>query len=276
MQQPSEINNPIRLGDALRSMRALLEDPDDTRLVFEIIEALSGNTGQRLLARLRRTESGSQLLADRGDVLPLLRDRTYLTSLPEGSLGRAYLAFLEREGITAAGLVEASETGRELPDTQLARELLWLHHRLRDSHDLWHAVTGYQGDLIGEGALLAFSFAQTRNPGIGFIVAAGLLAGPWARAKSKLEPLRYPDGSLAPHPRRVILEGLVRGLRAKFFPAVKWEELLARPLEEVRRELAVGAPPRYQPVRSHEVDLSTGTRRANPDYGPTQNFTATT
>ncbi len=260
MQQPAEINNPIRLGDAARAMRGLLKDPDNTRLVFEIIEALSGNNGQRMLRRLRRKPSGRRLLDTRSDVLPLLRDQAYLAALPEGSLGRAYLAFLEREGITAAGLVEASETGREIPDTELAQELLWLHHRLRDTHDLWHTVTGYSGDLIGEGALLAFSFAQTRNPGVGFIVASGLLAGPWMRG-AKQEPLRYPDGSRAPHPRVVILRGLLRGLRASFFPAVPWEELLARPLIEVRRELGVSDPPSYQPVRSHEIDLVTKTRR---------------
>lgn len=263
MQRSAEINNPIRLKDAARAMRGLLKDPDDTRLVFEIIEALSGNSGQRLLKRLRRTETGKKLLDGRSDVLPLLRDQAYLASLPDGSLGRAYLEFLEREGITAAGLVEASDTGREIPDTALAQELLWLHHRLRDTHDLWHTVTGYQGDLIGEGALLAFSFAQTRNPGVGFIVASGLLAGPWMRGANR-EPLRYPDGSLAPEPRRVILGGLLRGIRAAFFPAVPWEELLARPLGEVREQLGVGAAPRYQTVRSYEVDLTTGARRAVP------------
>ena len=264
MQQPAEINNPIRLGDAARAMRGLLKDPDNTRLVFEIIEALSGNTGQRLLKRIRRSDTGSRLLQQHSEVLPLLRDRALLESLPVGSLGRAYLQFLESEGITAAGLVEASETGRELPDTELARELLWLHHRLRDTHDLWHTVTGYQGDLVGEGALLAFSFAQTRNPGVGFIVASGLLAGPWMRG-AKQEPLRYPDGSLAPNPRVVILKGLLRGVRAAFFPAVPWEDLLARPLAEVRRELGVSEPPRYQTVRSNEIDLTTGTRRARAD-----------
>jgi len=52
-----------------------------------------------------------------------------------------------------------------------------LRNRMRDTHDLWHVVTGYKGDLVGEASLLAFLFAQTRNPGVGFIVAVALLVG---------------------------------------------------------------------------------------------------
>lgn len=86
--------------------------------------------------------------------------------MPAGSLGREYLHFLERENITAQGLVQASdvEPGASWQDDA---HLVYLRDRLRDTHDLWHVVTGYHGDLVGEGALLAFSFAQTWNPGSG-------------------------------------------------------------------------------------------------------------
>src|SRR5262245_16918222 len=55
----------IRPLDALRAMRALLRDPDDTALVFEIIEALSGRARARVFERFRHTESGPRLLAER-------------------------------------------------------------------------------------------------------------------------------------------------------------------------------------------------------------------
>ena len=73
------------------------------------------------------------------------------------------------EQISPDGLVAASEevnrTGRENEDRNR------FGMRMRDSHDLWHCVTGYSRDLVGEASLLAFTFAQTRNPGIGAIVA---------------------------------------------------------------------------------------------------------
>jgi len=67
-------------------------------------------------------------------------------------------------------------------------------------HDLWHVATGYGRDLVGEASLLAFSYAQTRNRGVGLIVAvAGLRAsGDFAFA------------------RPMIVEGYRRGKRAQW------------------------------------------------------------
>lgn len=45
--------------------------------------------------------------------------------------------------------------------------------RMRDTHDLWHVLTGYSGDVLGETALLGFIFAQTGNPGVALIIALG-------------------------------------------------------------------------------------------------------
>jgi len=108
----------------------------------------------------------------------------------------------------------------------------FLRDRLRDTHDLWHTVTGYKGDLIGEASLLAFSFAQTWNPGVGLIVLTALVRGN------------------EPGVRKLIAGGFVRGVRSAWLPSVKWEDLLARPLEDVRRELRVGAPVTYEPFRT--------------------------
>ena len=41
-----------------------------------------------------------------------------------------------------------------------------------------------------------------------------------------------------------------RGRDCAWFPAVDWEALLARPLEDVRAQLRVGAPPVYREFRS--------------------------
>ncbi len=113
---------------------------------------------------------------------------------------------------------------------------IYLHQRMRDTHDLWHAVTGYKGDVLGEAALLGFTLAQSWNVGIALIVGIGL-------AKT----------AGAPEARRLILEGYRRGKAAAWFPAVEWERLLARPVSEVRAQLDVGPLPVYTPVRSSEL-----------------------
>ena len=45
--------------------------------------------------------------------------------------------------------------------------------RLRQTHDLWHVVTGYDTDPASEVALQAFTYAQLRAPGSLVLAALG-------------------------------------------------------------------------------------------------------
>ena len=142
----------------------------------------------------------------------------------------------------AEGIAEASELGGRRPEN-LPEDMRYLGDRLRDAHDLWHVVTGYGPDLVGEGALLAFTFAQTKNPGILAVVLLGL---------AKFDSAGRAD----------ILAGYRAGQRADWLPAVEWEAWLARPLSEVRNELKV-TQAHYQPVTSAEL-RSSGLLAAKP------------
>ncbi len=225
---------------AARALRELFSNPDDTQQVFEIIDAMQGPALVRMRKRLQQTEQGRRLLAEQPNLIPLLSDREELRALPEGSLGREYLAFVEDEGISADGLVEASDISRQRDE---AAELRWIRNWLRDSHDLWHAVLGYKGDLIGEAALLAFSHYQTRNIGVGMIATMA-----WFKIG------RVTDRHLGA--RDVIFNGRRRSKESAWFLEVPWHEWLARPVREVRRDLGVERLARYQPVRSHDVNVS--------------------
>lgn len=208
--------------------RAALANPEDTTQAFRIADALSFNNPQRLLRRFRADATGARLLGRRDDLLAVLSDRERLEAMPEGSLARAYLAFLDSEGITAAGLVEASQI-REYP--RFDGDVRFVQERMRDSHDLWHTVTGYKGDLLGEAALLAFTFAQTRHVGVGFLAGIGFTLSP------------------VPEARHFIADGYRRGRRANWLPAADWLALLPRPLDEVRAVLGVVPVDDYEPVR---------------------------
>ena len=78
---------PIQPIRALRAIRELLRNPDDTAQVFEIIDALSGNVGERLYLRFVGTETGRAILGERRSLLATLDDRPRLLGLPQGSLG---------------------------------------------------------------------------------------------------------------------------------------------------------------------------------------------
>jgi ubiquinone biosynthesis protein COQ4 len=222
---------------ALSALRAVTADPDALSEVFGLVESLSLDTLARLHARLETRPLGRRLLQERPQIVPRLADRAALAALPEGSLGREYLAFVEREGISAEGLLAAQRDG-QLRTHELPPELRVVQQRARDTHDLWHAVTGYHGDLIGEAALLAFSFAQTRNPAVLLMSLTSLLAA-----------LKLRNATAA----QLILDGYRRGRNAAWLVEQPWEELLAEPVAEVRARLRVGAVPEYVPLRSSEL-----------------------
>jgi ubiquinone biosynthesis protein COQ4 len=220
----------LELGRAFRATAALFRDPEDTPQVFALIEALSGtSTPRRIAHRLAHT----RLLRERPKLVGHLADRSELRRLPPGSLGHAYLRFVESEGISAEGLREASQQGESGGPAADAVE--FVRDRMRDQHDLWHVVLGYGADVLGEAALLAFTFAQTGNPAIGVLVLVGL-----ARL-------------YAPDARQLIGRALVRGLRAAWCPAQEWEALLGSPLDEVRARLRAGPPAAYTPVRAADL-----------------------
>ncbi len=225
---------------ALRAIRALLDNPEDLPQVFTIIESLSGPAPALLLGRFRRTPSGARILDQRPDIVTILDDRDGLRRLPEGSLGRAYLGFVESENISAAGIRAASAAGGFRPPR--SSEFEFVKDRLRDTHDLWHALTGYQGDLVGEAALLSFILAQTWNPGVAFIVATALV-----------KTHGQPDPAQRSEMRRLIVDGFRRGRAAAWLPAQEWEVLLARPLDDVRHRLGIEPPPNYEPVRPADL-----------------------
>jgi ubiquinone biosynthesis protein COQ4 len=224
---------------AFRAVRTLAANPDDLPQVFTIIESLSGGTLARIARRMATTEAGRGLLATRPDIVDRLADRRALARLPEGSLGRAYLAFVEREKISADGIRDAGKKGMT-DERSMPAPLDWVHARMRDTHDLWHAAIGYSGDVLGETALLAFLFAQTWNPAIALIIGVGLS-----------KTFGAPDGGEAA--RRTILDGFRRGRKAAWLPAQDWEAMLALPLSEVRRRLGLEGPRVYREIRSSEL-----------------------
>lgn len=221
--------------ESVRAVAALLRNPDDTGQVFRLVGSLGG-TPRHLVAAFSRSPSGQRLLEERPSIRERLDDRQALARLPEGSLGRAYLAFMESDRLDSAFLVEADRENRG--DDDASEEERWVGERIRDTHDLWHALTGYGGDVLGESALLAFSFAQTRGSAFGVLASVAYL-----RAEDE-------------DARRLLADAFSRGLTAAWVPALPWEELLAEPVAELRRRYRIGEPRQYVPVTAAELAAS--------------------
>lgn len=222
---------PYQWRRAWKAIRLLIRDPKQTDQVFEILEALTGGSFERQFQRFAADPAGRQLLLEKPALLAMLSDRDALRALPEGSLGRAYLAFMESGNLTADGLVEADAVAAERnpnPEAhQRDADREFYGDRRRDIHDLWHVLTGYGMDEAGEAANLAFTFGQIPSLGLGLIVMAGAIIGP------KTPRFGW---------ERYLIRAWRRGCRASDLTTAPYEELLALPLEDVRLRLGVEPP----------------------------------
>lgn len=231
-RSPFHPANRIRPIVALRAVRALIRNPDSTGEVFKVIEALKGGSLQQAVERMAASPEGRTLLQCMPSIIERLSDRAALAAMPEGSLGRAYLEFVQAGNLSAEGLVEASE---EAPRQNLTRwftpEEVWLADRLRDFHDLQHVLTGYGRDELGELCLLSFMTTQTYNRGISFIV--------WVGRREYRRELPHLDVDA------LVREGRDIARAARWLPAVHWEERLAEPLASLRTELGLHPPEQY-------------------------------
>jgi ubiquinone biosynthesis protein COQ4 len=226
---------PMRPLHALLSVFRLILNKEDTRQVFEVLQAMSGRSSRKLFKDLASTSYGRRVVTEPVRLERILGNRDWLRSLPEGSFGRAYLAFMEGENLTPEGLLSsAAEAGIDYEgDTQFPEfRRMFLH--LSMSHDLWHVLTGYGRDALGELCNLIFTRTQTYNPGIWLITAIGLLA-------QKSERPDQPILGAMKEARRM-------GEGVDFLLQHDIEALLPLPLAEVRRRLNFITPTVYQGV----------------------------
>ena len=215
---------------ARRALRKLMADKNDTVQVFEIMRALNAGEGEKNYYRLLRTPNGGRIAFQHVELAERLTDRAWIDSFAPGTVGGAYRDFLDRTGYSAAGLAEISRVGVEEIDEP--NPFSWFGRRMRDTHDLWHVLTGYKAEEhIGEASLVAFSFAQTG--GLGW---AAIAVAVW------LQTLKL--GLFNPQ-ATAIWEGYRLGRHAAWLPGEDYEALMTEPLEDARARLRIGRPVRY-------------------------------
>jgi len=163
-------------GVALKALRRLLADKEDTGQVFEIMAALNGGSSAKAYQRLLSTPKGGRLAYERVELAPRLMDDAWLDSFAEGTVGAAYRRFVRSENLSAEGLAEISR--EKHGQDEMAHPYAWFGRRIRDTHDLWHILSGYHRDGLGEACLVAFSYAQTESLGWALIaIGAALKSG---------------------------------------------------------------------------------------------------
>lgn len=239
---PARPKYRIRPLKALRHFRNLIANKEDTEQVFHIITALSGKSFENALRGFMSSEKGQQRYAERASLAPMLDDHDTILKFPEGSVGQAYVHFMRSQGLSAAGLVaEFDSFATDMPRYDDAME--WYGNRSRDLHDLYHILTGYSRDALGEASVLGFTHGQNRNFGAIFIAYAA------AREIKKSVPKGTPAYSS-------VRQGFKIGKAA--LPVIQEDimALLAENLEDARKRLNIGTPTVY--FESHKVMAENG------------------
>ena len=214
---------------AFDAIRKLMANGDDTTQVFRIMRALNVGNGPRNYARLIATVEGGRLASEHVELAERFSDRGFVRQFAPGTVGAAYRAFLETTGYSADGLVQVSKIDS---DDQVAHPYAWFGRRVRDTHDIWHVLTGYKADeSLGEACLVAFSYAQVGGLGWAFIGGA-----------AALKSLSVTRNTLF---ARAVWEGYRNGRRARWISGEDYLALLAEPIEAARARLGIVTPTAY-------------------------------
>jgi ubiquinone biosynthesis protein COQ4 len=217
---------------ALKAFRRLIRDKEDTAQVFEIMRALSGRSVSRGYHRLLRTIEGGRQAFLREELAHKLDDPVWLARFQPGTVGAAYRVFREARGFTADGLADAER--EVVPFIDAPHPVVWYSRRLRDIHDIWHVLTGYETDALGEACVVSFSYGQTRNLGFAFIG--------WGAARE----IQRENRSIPA--RRAVWQAYRNGKAARWLPALDYEALFTRPLDEARAALNIQPASVYHAV----------------------------
>ena len=212
----------------------VLKDKEQTDELIGVFDTLPWRGVGEAAVDFLRTERGLSIYRAEPYLPDIFDDHAQLRAMPKGSFAHAYCDFMEREGLTAAGLVEASG------DTRNGMEMLddgveWYGDRLRDTHDILHILTGYGRDTFGEQCVLGFLYHQRPSPGHLFVAWAGTLL-----MKVKLR-------TKAPI-LRAFLEARRHGRLTQRIVEQPIVELLPLPLEQVRAQLNIPEPSLYYKV----------------------------
>jgi ubiquinone biosynthesis protein COQ4 len=227
----------LEWGQAFRSLNRLLNDKEDTTAVFEIMRALNGTSTAKGYMRLLGTQQGGRIAYERPEFADRLMDDAWLDSLPDGSVGAAYRTFIREENLSAEGLAEISRQGETAVDEP--HPYAWMGRRTRDVHDIWHILSGYHRDALGEACLVGFSFAQTG--GLGWALIA--LGAAWRARGDKQHPYV-----------KAMWQGYQRGKAAKWLLGEDYERLMAEPLDAARRRLNITPATIYNSIPAEVRD----------------------
>src|SRR5579864_7357631 len=96
---------------AFKAFRRLMVDKEDTAQVFAITHALDGDAMKVDYIRLLSMPDGGRIAYERVELADKFKDDAYRASFPPGTVGAAYVKFLETEHFSVTGMIDESHKG---------------------------------------------------------------------------------------------------------------------------------------------------------------------
>jgi ubiquinone biosynthesis protein COQ4 len=214
------LSRPARLRRAFTALARVVANPDATDQVLVFSTAINAGSMPARIEQFFADPAGQRLFAERR-AIDSRTDLDALAALPPGTLGHEYVRFLRTHGLTP-DVFDGSPA--DLSDERIA----YVVQRMRQTHDLWHVVTGHETTPPGEIALQAFTYAQVRAPSSLILAVVGTLRG------MRAERVAVGD----------VVAAYRAGASANRFVTFPWEDHWATPLADVRALLGLAAPVR--------------------------------
>lgn len=213
METPKQ---PINLDylKVIKSLMSLLKGSNAINTVYDLEDGIRKiTTNQNIIDYLKTKPEVAEIIKERYIAPP--PDIESLLKYPPESLGYAY----------ASSIKQADFDPNFYRKIDIKDDFEYILLRIRQTHDIWHIVTGFQTDVISELELKTFEIAQTRR-----VMAAILVAGTLLKALL-INPQQL-DFLL---PR--LAKAYKMGIEAKPLLGQKWEENWKKPLDQWRQEL---------------------------------------
>ncbi|MBE9248384.1 hypothetical protein IQ226_04065 [Dolichospermum sp. LEGE 00240] len=201
--------------------RALRTQDAGTDPIFDFEDALDQTEIAHLTVdELKKDPEINSLFTERWLPKPINLDE--LSKLPEGTLGHIYAKEMKARGFDP-------HFYKKVPvvDDISYMKMLW-----RTTHDIYHVVTGFETNVVGELGLQAFVLAQTPTPISIMLVSFGMVSISLYQP-TKFKPLMTE-----------ISRGYYLGSHTPVkFISKKWDQFWNVPISELRTQLGINSIP---------------------------------
>lgn len=208
----NKLKNRLMAARAVWSFVDLVRHPEHLDRVFEMADAMSAQKRDVLEAMRAHFAMDPRGAAALREKHRLVVDLGQLQKLPEGTLGRTYADHMIGSGLDPAAL----------PALPGSDEVGYMRAHLYETHDVWHAVTGWSTDVAGELGLQAFYAAQSPGGLPLALIAMGFLNATFFTPSDRERRFQ------------AVVDGWQMGKSAQPLFGVRWDELWERPIGEVR------------------------------------------